>query len=126
MKFMMFIKTTPEHLGLPPQPLMDEIARNAEREVKAGRLILTGGLGPPASSTQVRLAKGKVTTTDGPFTEAKEVVGGFAVFDFSSKEEAVESAREFMELHRKHWPGWEGVTEVRQIFCQDDYPPQEK
>jgi hypothetical protein len=53
---------------------------------------------------------------DGPFTETKEVVGGYAVMEFKSKQEALDSAVQFMELHQKHWPGWEGETEVRQIF----------
>ena len=58
---------------------------------------------------------------DGPFTETKEVVGGYAVMEFNSREAAVQSAVEFMELHKKHWPGWEGETEVRQILGPDDY-----
>ena len=122
MRFMMFVKSAPEKLGPPPKPLMDAIGRDSENEVKAGRMLLSGGLVPPSQATHVRLAKGKVTATDGPFAEAKEVVGGFAVFEFPSKEEAVESARKFMELHRIHWPGWEGETEVRQIFGPEDFP----
>ena len=61
-----------------------------------------------------------VTVTDGPFTEAKEVVGGYAQFELKSKEEAVKSAVRFMELHKKHWPGWEGETEVRQMFGPEE------
>ena len=61
---------------------------------------------------------------DGPFSETKEVVGGFAIFELPSREVAVDSARQFMELHRKHWPGWEGETEVRQIFGPEDFPPK--
>jgi hypothetical protein len=61
---------------------------------------------------------------DGPFAEAKEVVGGFAQFEFKSKEEAIEAAVRFMELHKKHWPGWEGETEIRQVFGPEDFPPQ--
>ena len=59
--------------------------------------------------------------TDGPFTEAKEVVGGYAEFELKSKEEAIEGAVRFMELHKKHWPGWEGETEIRQIFGPEDF-----
>jgi len=65
-----------------------------------------------------------VTVTDGPFAEAKEVVGGYAQFELKSNEEAVESAVRFMELHNKHWPGWEGETEVRQMFGPEDFAPQ--
>jgi len=57
-----------------------------------------------------------VTVTDGPFTEAKEVVGGYAQFELKSKQEAIDAAVRFMELHKKYWPGWEGETEVRQMF----------
>jgi hypothetical protein len=53
----------------------------------------------------------------GPFTEAKEVVGGYAVWEVKSKSEAVDAAVRFMELHKKHWPGGEGEAEVRQIFA---------
>jgi hypothetical protein len=65
-----------------------------------------------------------VTVTDGPFTETKEVVGGYAQFELKSKREAVESAVRFMELHKKHWPGWEGETEVRQMFGPEDFGPE--
>jgi hypothetical protein len=101
---------------------MDAMAKLAEEAVKAGTMVETGGLAPTAMSTRVRLARGKVTTTDGPFTEAKEVVGGYAVFELKSKEEAIEATERFMELHRKHWPGWEGETEIRQVFGPADFP----
>jgi hypothetical protein len=69
----------------------------------------------------VRVSQGRLTVMDGPFTETKEVVGGYAVMEFKSKQEALDSAVQFMELHRKHWPGWEGETEVREIFGPEDY-----
>ena len=56
--------------------------------------------------------------TDGPFTEAKEVFGGYAVFELKSKKEAIERTTQFMELHKQHWPGWDGVTEIRQVTFQ--------
>jgi hypothetical protein len=62
---------------------------------------------------QERFANGKLTVLDGPFAEAKEVIGGYAVFELKNKEEAVESAVEFMQLHKDHLPGWEGTCEVR-------------
>jgi len=74
-----------------------------------------------AQSTRVRLSGGQIKVTDGPFTEAKEVVGGYAEFELKSKEEAIEGAVRFMELHKKHWPGWEGETEIRQIFGPEDF-----
>jgi hypothetical protein len=75
-------------------------------------------------SNCVRLAKGKVTGIDGPFAETREVVGGFAVFEVESKQEMIDATVKLMELHREHWPGWEGETEVRQVFGPDDCTPQ--
>jgi hypothetical protein len=121
MRFMMLVKSA-ENAGPPPKALMDAIAELAQEAVRAGRMILSGGLAPTAMSSRVRICQGKLITTDGPFTEAKEVVGGFAMFEFGSKEEAVESAVTFMELHRQHWPGWDGETEVRQIFGPEEFP----
>src|SRR6266446_2881352 len=115
MQFMMIVKHT-EKQGPPPKQLMDAIAKLAEEEAKAGTMLGSGGLGPTALGARVRLSGGQVTVTDGPFTETKEVVGGYAQFELKSKEEAIESAVRFMELHKKHWPRWEGETEVRQMF----------
>ncbi len=123
MRFMMIVKSA-EKWGFPPKPLMDAIAKLSEEAVKAGTMIGNGGLGPTAQGARVRLSGGKVTVTDGPFTEAKEVVGGYAQFELKSKEEAVKSATRFMELHREHWPGWEGETEIRQMFGPEDCAPK--
>jgi hypothetical protein len=121
MRFMMLVKSA-GNFGPPPQALMDAIGASAAAAAKSGAMVLSGGLAPPSQSTHVRVSKGKLTATDGPFTEAKELIGGFAVFEFKSKEEAVKSAVEFMELHKKHWPVWEGETEVRPIFGPEDNP----
>jgi hypothetical protein len=121
MRFMMIVKHS-EKQGPPPKELMDAISILAGEETKAGTMIGSGGLGPTALGARVRLSGGKVTVTDGPFTEAREMIGGYAQFELKSKEEAVESAVQFMELHKKHWPGWEGETEVRQMYGADDFP----
>jgi hypothetical protein len=121
MRFMMIVKSA-ENLGFPPKPLMDAIGKLSEESVKAGTMIGSGGLLPTATGTRVRLSGGKLTVIDGPFTEAKEVVGGYAQFELKSKEEAIEGARHFMELHKQHWPGWEGETEIRQMFEPGDFP----
>jgi len=123
MRFMMIVKHA-ENQGLPPQQLMDAITKLVEEEVRAGTMLGNGGLGPTAQGARVRLSGGKVTVTDGPFTETNEVIGGYAQFELKSKEAAVESAVRFMELHRKHWPGWEGETEVRQMFDPQDCAPK--
>ena len=119
MRFMSLVKSA-ENQGTPPQALMDAMGHLIEESVKAGILIDTGGLAPTAMSTRVRLSGGNLTVVDGPFSEAKELVGGYAVMDFNSKEEAIEAAKQFLELHTKHWPEWEGECEVRQIFGPND------
>ncbi len=116
MRYMMFITSSSQE---PPTPeLMEAIGKLAEREFKAGRLIETNGLMPISMATHVRLEKGEILVTDGPFAESKEVVGGYAVFEFANHKEAVASAIEFMELHKKHTRGWEGRCEVRQIASE--------
>ena len=113
MRFMMIVKSA-ERSGPPPKGLMDAVAKLAEEATKAGEMIESGGLASTATGARVRLSGGKVTVTDGPFTEAKEVFGGYAVFELKSKKKAVERAVGFMELHKQLWPEWEGETEVRQ------------
>jgi hypothetical protein len=115
MQFMMIVKHA-EKQGPPPQALIDAITRMSEEAAKAGTMRGSGGLGPTAQGARVRLSKGKLTVSDGPFTEAKEVVGGYAQFELKSKEEAIEGAMRFMELHKKYWPEWEGETEIRQML----------
>jgi hypothetical protein len=122
MKFMTLVKGA-ENAGPPPQALMDAIGRLGMEAGQSGVMVEMGGLLPSAmGAARVRVAKGKLTITDGPFTEAKEVVGGYAVYRVGSREEAIEWTRRFMELHREHWPGWEGETELRQIWEQGDVP----
>jgi hypothetical protein len=123
MRFMMIVRHA-EKQGPPPQALMDAITKLVEEEAKAGTMLGNGGLGPTAQGARVRLSGGKVTVTDGPFIETKEVIGGYAQFELKSKEEAVKSAVRFMDLHKKHWPGWEGETEVRQMFDPEDCAPK--
>jgi len=122
MRFMMLVKHG-EPSGPPPKELMDAIAKLSEAAVNAKTMVMGGGLAPMALTTRVRLSAGKVSALDGPFSESKEVVGGFAIMELPSRQAAIDGALEFMELHRKLWPGWEGETEVRQIFGPEDLPP---
>ena len=121
MKFMMIVKHK-EGQGIPPKELIEAIAKQGAEATKAGAMLSTGGLLPTAAGARVSLSKGKISVIDGPFSEAKEVVGGYAQFELPSKEEAIKGAVEFMELHKKHWPGWEGETEVRQMMEPGDFP----
>ena len=111
MRYLSFVIS---HSETPPTPeLMDAMGKLIEREMKAGRLIDTGGLLP--SATRVTLKKGELGVTDGPFAETKEVIGGYALFEFATRADAVASAVEFMTLHKQLCPGWEGTCEIREI-----------
>src|SRR5260370_15529594 len=123
MRFMMMVKHA-ESQGPPPKGFMDVMAKLGEDAVKAGTMVISGGLAATAASTRVRLTKGQINAIDGPFTEAKEVVGGFAILEYKSKKEALEGALAFMELHKKHWPGWECETGVPEMFDSDGVPPK--
>jgi hypothetical protein len=123
MRFMMMVKH-PENSTPPPKALMDAMERIGQEAVKNGSMVISGGLAPTAQSNRVRLSGGKISVIDGPFTEAKEVVGGFAIMDFKSKEEALEASKHFMDLHRQYWPGWEGESEIRQLFGPEDFCPK--
>ena len=116
MKYLSFIRHPESYRDTPPPPaLMEAMGAFIERCSKDGTLVETGGLRPSRDGARVRLAKGKITVTDGPFCESKEVIGGWAILEAKSKAEALRVATEFMELHRKHWPGFEGESEVRPI-----------
>ncbi|MFH1343160.1 MAG: YciI family protein [Pseudomonadota bacterium] len=118
MRFMSFVTTS--HTGMPTPELMEAMGKLADREIKAGRMIDTGGLTPLADGVQVRIKDGELSVIDGPFVEAKEVIGGYAIFEFRNKEEALASAVEFMQLHRQHMPGWEGTCEVRAMWPEHE------
>ena len=116
MKFLMMIKHTEAYRSQQiPQGLMDAMGEHVQKNFANGVLKETAGLKPTAEGFRVRLANGKLIVKDGPFTEAKEVVGGFAVVEVASAEQARQVAEEFMDLHRVHWPEFEGECEVRQF-----------
>ncbi|SRR6266550_2946485 len=116
MRFLMFIKHADgSHHGTPPKALMDAMEPFVAEGFRTGWLKDTSGLKGTSEGLRIRSKGGKLTITDGPFTEAKEVVGGYAIVDVKSKDEAREIARRFMELHRIHWPEFECESEVRVI-----------
>jgi hypothetical protein len=108
--------------GPPPKELMDAIGQLGVEATKAGKMVSVGGLQHTSKGAKVRLNGGKLTVTDGPFTEAKEVIGGFTIMELTSKEEAIEEARKFMELHRQLWPTWDGECEVRLMYERHEHP----
>jgi hypothetical protein len=116
MRFLSIYKTA--ETGVPPSPehigRMETLIHDMTR---AGKLLATEGCLPSALGARVRLAGGKVTVTDGPFVETKEVVGGFAMLEAGSKEEAIELARTFLAI------AGDGECEIRQIFTPADAAP---
>src|SRR5881397_1129440 len=102
MRFLSIVKAA-ENQGSPPQALLEAIAKLTEDSLKDGSLVQTGGLGATSTGARVRIAGGKLTVTDGPFAEAK------------ARDEALAAARTFMRLHQRHWPGWEGECEIREL-----------
>ncbi|HVI96184.1 MAG TPA: YciI family protein [Anaeromyxobacter sp.] len=123
MKYLTFIRHSESYRESgPPAALMEAMGKFVERSFKDGTLVDTGGLLPSKDGVRLRLAKGKITVTDGPFTESKEVIGGWAILKADSRAEALRVATEFMELHRKHWPEFEGEAEVRPMFEPGEGP----
>jgi len=119
MKFLMMIKSSEDRKVLPKE-LAEAIGR-LSADPSAAVVLASGALAGSAAGARVRISDGQLTLTDGPFSETKEVVGGFGIVEYASKEEAWKGAREFMELYRKYWPGWEGEMEIRQILTQEEY-----
>ncbi len=121
MRYMVFVKMA-EDVGEPTPELVEAMGREMGEAFANGSMIDAGGLYPPSMSTEIRLTGGTVTTTDGPFAEAKEVVGGYSIIEARSHEEAVAGARRVIELHREFWPSWEGSVEIRRITEPEDGP----
>lgn len=117
MKFMTMVKTTAGSVkSAPPPALMDGIMKLGMEAGAAGVLVEQGGLMPIEHGGFVTVVGGEVRIVDGPMSEAKELVGGYAVYQVKSKAEALEWARRFADLHRQFWPGWEGEIEIRQLM----------
>ena len=116
MRYMMFIKHTQDYGNVQaPASLYEEMGRFIEEATRSGNFVGGAGLQPTSAGTRVKLKGGKIAVLDGPFTESKEIVGGYAIIDAKSHEEALGLARRFMELHQKHWPTFEGECEMRPL-----------
>ncbi len=115
MRFLVMVKYD-ENAPPPPRALLDALAKNRQEARQAGALVAVGGLLPSAAGARVRVAGGQLTVTDGPFTETRELVGGYSVYEVRSKEEAVEWTCRAMRLFAEHWPAGTCEAEVRPIF----------
>jgi len=109
MRFLSIYKTV-ERNAPPSQEEMAKMGKLVEEGMKAGWLLATEGCLPSALGARVRSSGGKLTVTDGPFTEAKEVVGDLAILEANSKEEAIKLAKNFLQV------AGDGECELRQLF----------
>lgn len=119
MRFISFVKAGQEfEQGRPPSPaLMQAMGALMAEGFQQGYLVEVGGLLPTAMGARVKAEGGKVSVTDGPFAEFKELIGGYAILEAESKAKAIEYARKFMQLHIDVLgPEYEGECEVRQLF----------
>jgi len=119
MRYMMFIKHA-ENFKIEdvPQSLFDAMGEFVGESMRNGSIIDTAGLQRTEEGKRVRLSRGKLTVTDGPFAETREVIGGYALVEAKSDDEALVLATRFMDLHRIHWPAFEGECEVRPFGIQ--------
>ena len=97
---------------MPSEQLMNDMGKLIEEMTREGTLITTAGLRPTAEGARVRLRGGRLSTTDGPFTEAREVIGGYAILEAKSMEEAIELTQRFLKVHGDEW---DIECEVRQL-----------
>jgi hypothetical protein len=109
MKFLSIYKTVERDTPCSPEE-MERMGKLIEDGMKAGYLLGVEGCLPSKTGARVRLSKGTVTVTDGPFTETKEVIGGFAILQANSKEEAIQMTRDFLNV------AGDGECELRQVF----------
>jgi hypothetical protein len=110
MKFLCLYKPGKKEGTPPTQPEMERMGKLIEDWMKAGVLLATEGCLPSALGARVRQSNGKISITDGPFTESKEIVGGFALIKVNSKEEAIERTKSFLNI------AGDGETEIRQVY----------
>ena len=116
MRYMMFIKHTEDYRQEEvPAGLYEEMGKFIEETTKSGNFVSGAGLQPSSAGTRVKLQGGKITVMDGPFAESKELVGGYAIIDAKTRDEALKLARRFMEIHLQHWPTFEGECEMRPL-----------
>ena len=105
MRFMVIVKATPDSEAgvMPSEQLLKDMGKLMDEMTREGVLIRTAGLRPTREGVRVRLRKGQLSTVDGPFTETKEVIGGFAILEAASMREAIELTNRFLKVHGDTW-----------------------
>jgi len=118
MKYLCFIKHPERYRdAAPPAGFVQAMTKFMHGSKESNELVDTGGLGGSKDTTRIRLSDNKLTVTDGPFSETKEMVGGWAILQGKTKADVLRVATAFMELHRKHWPGFEGESELHLMLA---------
>ena len=112
MRFLSMIRVDENTGQVPSEQLLQDMGKLIEEMTREGVLISTAGLRPTAEGVRVRLRKGKLSTTDGPFTESKEVIGGYAILQAASMKEAIDLTKRFLKIHGDEW---DIECEVRQL-----------
>lgn len=116
MRFMCFIKHEEKIRSMTlPDGLMEAMGTFVSEGMRSGTIVDTAGLKGTAHASTITQHKRKLTVSDGPFAESKEIVGGYALLELPTRDEAMVFARQFMELHCTHWPEFEGSCEVRPL-----------
>ncbi len=121
MRYLCFVKMN-ESLADPPQAIMDAMGEHVGEAIANGSFVDGGGLYGAKEAVEWRVRGGTVTVTDGPYAEAKEVIGGWAIVTFDTEEEARAEGQTMADLHLQNWPGWEGAIEMRRISEPDEGP----
>ena len=116
-RYLTMVKGDENHAEPSPElfQAMDNLMKEAGK-----KLVGVGGLLPSKKGARARLRKGKISVTDGPFTETKELIGGFAIYEVPTLDEAKEWTRKFLQVHIDHFPGWDCEVEIREMM---DEPP---
>jgi hypothetical protein len=112
MKFLSMIRIEENTGQVPSEQLIKDMGQLVDELSRAGKLVSTAGLRPTAEGVRLRLCGGEISMRDGPFTETKEVIGGYAILEAASKEEALELTRRFMKVHGRDW---DFECELRQL-----------
>jgi hypothetical protein len=113
-RFMGFVRME-EGVGTPPQALFDAMDKHIAEQAAAGHFLDGGGLYGIDDAVNFVVRKGEVTRVDGPYAEAKEVIGGWALMHYDTVEDAIAGQQEFAELHATLWPEVVAVATLRQI-----------
>ena len=121
MRYLCFVKMD-ESLANPPAALMEAMGVHVGEGFASGMLLDAGGLYGAKDAVEFRVRGGNLSVTDGPYAEAKEVIGGWAIIKVDSEDEARAEGQKMADLHLEHWPTWEGAIEIRRISEPDEAP----